>query len=216
MPPGEALSRDFYANLGAEGLRQRTRPEWDAAITELTAAYVERRERVLDVGCGYGRSAIPLAARGYQVTGLDLSESLLRSGRTEARAQGVRLPLAAGSMTRLPFSAESFDSVICLWSAFYEVLEPVSQVQTLADMWRVLSKGGLALIEGPLPPGTDDELPTGRISHDVVEGLPNPHYIHDADTLSSCCTEAGISGAEIFIRDWAGRDRMLLIFRRPR
>ena len=93
MPTGEALSRDFYANLGAEGLRQRTRPEWDAAITELTAAYVERRERVLDVGCGYGRIAIPLAARGYQVTGLDLSEPLLRSGRTEARAQGARLPL---------------------------------------------------------------------------------------------------------------------------
>jgi SAM-dependent methyltransferase len=215
MPTGEVLSRDFYANLGAEGLRQRSRPEWDAAITELTAGYVGQRERLLDVGCGYGRIAIPLAARGYQVTGLDLSESLLRIGRKEARDQGERLPLAAGSMTRLPFSDESFDSVICLWSAFYEVLDPAGQVQALADMWRVLSEGGLALIEGPLPPGTDDELPTDRISRDVVQGLPNPHYIHDADTLSNRCTEAGISGAEIFIRDWAGRDRMLLIFQRP-
>jgi SAM-dependent methyltransferase len=215
MPADETLSRSFYANLGAEGLRRRSRPEWDAAITELAAGYVGRRERVLDVGCGYGRIAIPLAARGYQVTGLDLSEPLLRSGRTEARAQGVRLPLAAGSMTRLPFSDESFDSLICLWSAFYEVLNPADQVQTLADMWRVLSKDGLALIEGPLPPATSDELPTDRISRGVVEGLPNPHYIHDADTLSNRCTEAGISDAEIFIRDWAGRDRLLLIFRRP-
>jgi SAM-dependent methyltransferase len=163
-----------------------------------------------------GRIAIPLAARGYQVTGLDLSEPLLRSGRTEARAQGVRLPLAAGSMTRLPFCNESFDSVICLWSAFYEVLTPAGQVQTLAGMWRVLRKGGLALIEGPLPPPTRAELPADRISHDLVEGLPNPHYTHDADTLSNRCSEAGISGAEIFVRDWAGRDRMLLIFRRAR
>jgi ubiquinone/menaquinone biosynthesis C-methylase UbiE len=183
MPTGEALSRKFYAKLGAEGLRRRSRPQWDAAITELVAGYVGLRERVLDVGCGYGRIAIRLAARGYQVTGLDLSEVLLRSGHTEARAQGVRLPLAAGSMTRLPFSDASFDSVICLWSAFYEVLDPADQVQTLAEMWRVLSNGG---------------------------------YIHDADTLSSRCTEAGVSGAEIIIRDWAGRDRTLVIFQRSR
>jgi SAM-dependent methyltransferase len=216
MPADETLSRRFYAHLGAEGLRRRTRPQWDAAITDLAAGYVGRRERILDAGCGYGRIAIPLAARGYQVTGLDLSEPLVRSARTEARAQGVRLPLAIGSMTRLPFSDESFDAVICLWSAFYEVLDPAGQVLTLGGMWRVLSKDGLALIEGPVPPGAHEDLPADRIDRGLVEGLPNLGYIHDADTLSNRCQEAGISGAEIFTRDWAGRDRMILIFRRPR
>lgn len=215
MPADAALSRDYYANLGAEGLRRRSRPEWDAAIVELTASYVAGSKRVLDVGCGYGRIAIPLAARGYLVTGLDHSEPLLHSGSLEARAQGVRLPLVAGSMTRLPFRDESFDSVICLWSPFYEVLSPAGQVQALAGMWRALSKGGLALIEGPLPPGADDELPADRISRGLVDGLPNAGYIHDADTLRNRCAEAGISDAEILVRDWAGRDRMLLIFRRP-
>lgn len=212
----EALSRSFYAKLGAEGLRRRTRPRFDAAITESTAAYVGQRERVLDVGCGYGRIAIPLAARGYQVSGLDLSEPLLRSARTTAVARGVRLPLAAGSMTRLPFRDASFDAVICLWSAYWEVLDRAGQVRTLAEMWRVLGDGGLALIEGPLPPAPGAELPTDRISRGLVEGLPNPHYVHDAETLSSRCAAAGIGGAEVFIRDWAGRDRMLLLFRAER
>lgn len=215
MPTDETLSRNFYASLGAEGLRRRSRPTWDAAITELTAGYIGRRERVLDVGCGYGRIAIPLAARGYQVTGLDLSEPLLGSARTEARAQGVQLPLALGNMTRLPFSNESFDSVICLWSAFWEVLNPASQVQTLAAMWRVLGRGGLALIEGPLPPGANEELPADRVYRGLVEGLPNPHYIHDGQTLSNRAAQAGINDAEILVRDWAGRDRLLLMFRRP-
>ena len=213
MTSSEALSRSFYAKLGAEGLRRRSRPKWDAAITELAAACLGNRERVLDAGCGYGRIAIPLVARGYRVTGLDLSEPLLHSAREATRVQGLRLPLAAGSMTRLPFRNSSFDAVICLWSAFWEVLDPADQVRTLAEMWRVLSAGGLGLIEGPLPPATGTELPEDRIYRGLVEGLPNPHYIHDPDTLSGRCIEAGIDGAEILIRDWAGRERTILLFR---
>ena len=57
-------------------------------------------------------------------------------------------------------------------------------------------------------------MPADRINRSLVEGLPNPHYIHDPSTLSSRCAEAGIGQAEIFIRDWAGRERMILLFRR--
>ena len=214
MSHDEDPSRRFYTALGTEGLRRRTRPDWDAAITEVLAAYLGKRERVLDAGCGYGRIAIPLAARGYRVTGLDVTPPLLISAREAALTQGVRLPLVTGSMTRLPFRAASFDAVICLWSAYYEVLDPAEQVQTLAEMWRVLDDGGLAVIEGPLPPGAGDELPANRIARGLVEGLPNPHYIHDPATLSSRCTAAGIGQAEIVIRNWAGRDRMIVLFRR--
>ena len=86
--------------------------------------------------------------------------------------------------------------------------------RTLAEMWRVLDVDGLAVIEGPLPPAPGAELPADRINRSLVQGLPNPHYIHDPSTLSSRCTEAGIGQAEIFIRDWAGRERMILLFRR--
>jgi SAM-dependent methyltransferase len=214
MPYDEGLSHRFYTTLGAEGLRRRTRPEWDAAITEVLAGYLGKRERVLDAGCGYGRIAIPLAARGYRVSGLDITAPLLISAREAAQAQGVRLPLVTGSMTRLPFRDTSFDAVICLWSAFYEVLDPADQVRTLAEMWRVLDDGGMAVVEGPLPPAAGAELPADRINRALVEGLPNPSYIHDPATLSSRCTAAGIGQAEIFTRDWAGRERMILLFRR--
>jgi SAM-dependent methyltransferase len=208
------VSRQFYTTLGAEGLRRRTRSEWDAAITEVLATYLGKRERVLDAGCGYGRIAIPLAARGYRVSGLDLTAPLLISAQEAALTEGVRLPLVTGSMTRLPFRDASFDAVICLWSAYYEVLDPAGQVRTLAEMWRVLDDGGLAVIEGPLPPAAGAELPADRIDRSLVEGLPNPHYIHDQATLSSRCTEAGIGQPEMLIRDWAGRERMTLLFRR--
>jgi ubiquinone/menaquinone biosynthesis C-methylase UbiE len=213
MTHGEALSRAFYAKLGAEGLRRHSRPDWDAAITEHVASYVGERERVLDAGCGYGRIAVPLAARGYQVYALDLSETLLRSARATASAEKVRLPLVTGSMTRLPFADVSFDAVICLWSAFFEILDPADQIHTLAEMRRVLGDNGLGLIEGPLPPATAATVPIDRIARDLVEGLQNPHYIHDPTTLRSRCASAGIQEPEIIIRDWAGRKRMIMLFR---
>jgi len=46
----------------------------------------------------------------------------------------------------------SFDAVICLWSAYHEVLDPADQVAVISEIWRVLDQDGLALIEGPLPP----------------------------------------------------------------
>ena len=214
MAHGEALSRSFYDRLGAEGLRRRTKAKWDAAITEAVAAYLGRRERVLDAGCGYGRIAVPLAGRGYQVTGLDLSETLLQSAHATARAQRLRLPLVNGSMTRPPFKDESFDAVICLWSAYWEVLDPADQILTLAEMRRVLRDGGLALIEGPVAPAAAGAVPPDRISRDLVDGLPNSGYVHDAETLRSRCASAGIGEAEIFSRDWAGRSRTIVLFGR--
>lgn len=214
MTVGEALSRRFYATLGAAGLRRRTRPDWDSSITDVVAAYIGQRERVLDAGCGYGRIAEPLASRGYRVIGLDISELLLGSARDYAVERAIRLPLVAGNMARLPFRDASFDAVICLWSAYYEVVDVTDQVNVLAEMWRVLDNGGMALIEGPLSPADRVGLPPDRISRDAVEGIPSQRYVHDANTLSRRCADAGIADCEVLMRDWAGRERLILTFQK--
>src|SRR2546422_6505853 len=46
---------------------------------------------ILDLCCGHGRHAIPLAQRGYKVTGQDLSEVFLREAEKEAQAQSVNV-----------------------------------------------------------------------------------------------------------------------------
>jgi len=211
---GSDVVRNYYAELGAPGLRSRTRPDWDSIIVDEVAAYLGTRERVLDVGCGYGRIAHPLVVAGYQVIGLDISEPLLRYASATTAGRAVRLPLALADMSRMPFREASFDAVICLWSAFYELVDTIDQAAALAEMKRVLVQGGLALIEGPLPPPGDDDLSADRISHGVVEGIPMQGYVHDLETLERRCAEAGIADYDVCVRDWAGRDRTILTLRR--
>ncbi|MGH2807935.1 MAG: class I SAM-dependent methyltransferase, partial [Actinomycetota bacterium] len=72
--------------------------------------------RILDVGCGPGRHALPLARAGYQVTGIDVSERFLQIARDRANEQGIgggSLSLFHVDARAMPFDHE-FDAVLAL------------------------------------------------------------------------------------------------------
>ncbi|MDI3257856.1 MAG: class I SAM-dependent methyltransferase [Kyrpidia sp.] len=71
------------------------------------------RSRVLDVGCGTGRTACYLAARfGCRVTGLDLHPLMIRKARRRARLEGVPVEFVEGDLLAPPFQDETFDWVV--------------------------------------------------------------------------------------------------------
>jgi SAM-dependent methyltransferase len=218
----EELSRAFYEELGAAGLAERTRPEWDALILHDLAELLSPGSRILDVGCGYGRITVPLALAGHRLSGLDLSETMIRAARAGAEAAAVPIAFVVGSMTELPYADSSFDAVLCLWSAFHELLSESEQEQTLREMWRVLAPGGLAIVEGaPYTEPTESEILVGkragdghRVRLDVIEGHLNPHYTHDASTYEQRCQHAGITSFAVEEREWGGRTRLLLLVRK--
>jgi SAM-dependent methyltransferase len=76
--------------------------------------------RVLDIGCGAGRNAIPLARLGCDVFGIDLSWPMLRSAleRTSSDRPAGRLYVVLAPMDRLPARARSFDLIIAhgIWN----------------------------------------------------------------------------------------------------
>jgi SAM-dependent methyltransferase len=219
----EEISRSFYAQLGADGLANRTRAEWDEMIAAAVIESLPDRAHVLDVGCGYGRISLPLARAGHEIEGLDLSPNLIEAARAAAAAEGLAVGFTLGSMTSLPYAADSFDAVVCLWSAFHELLEEDEQVRTVAEMWRVLRPGGFALIEGRLyeePSAAEIESgerrgPDHRVDWGLVEGILNPHYRHDRRSLRRICEVAGAERFQVFERDWGGRQRLFLRLDKP-
>ncbi len=76
--------------------------------------------RVLDIGCGAGRNAVPLARQGWRVLGTDLSVAMLEAAHARA-GQGLapgRLDLALAPMQMLPVRSGSMDLVIAhgIWN----------------------------------------------------------------------------------------------------
>jgi hypothetical protein len=126
-------------------------------------------------------------------------------------------------MTRLPYAESSFEAVICLWSAFYELLEEEEQRDAVSEMWRVLRPRGFALIEGPRHANlTEADIEgdarqglEGRIARITVECFLNPHYAHDETTFGRICSAAGVPHFNVFEREWAGRMRLFLRLDKP-
>jgi len=102
--------------------------------------------RVLDLACGHGRHAIPLAERGFEVTGYDLSEPFLERARAEAAARGVAVRWVRGDMRALPFEAE-FDAVINIFTAFGYFADEKDDIETLWRIRSALVPGGRFLLE---------------------------------------------------------------------
>ena len=75
--------------------------------------------RVLDLACGPGRHALPLARRGYRVTGWDLDGAAIAAARFAAAAED--LPDArfeTRDIRTLAAADGPFDAILCLWSSF--------------------------------------------------------------------------------------------------
>lgn len=70
------FDRDWLV-LADHSDEQRNRAEVDFLVEKLA---LDRGARVLDMACGRGRHAIELDARGFRVTGIDISEPLDRRG----------------------------------------------------------------------------------------------------------------------------------------
>jgi ubiquinone/menaquinone biosynthesis C-methylase UbiE len=95
-------------------------------------------DTVLDVCCGTGNVAIPAAQAGAEVTGLDLTPSMLRVAQRRAREVGVTVDWVEGDVEELPFDDATFDVVT---SAFGCMFAPRHQVAA-GELARVLRPGG--------------------------------------------------------------------------
>ena len=104
--------------------------------------------RVLDVACGTGNTAIPLARRGCIVTGVDIATNLLEQARARADAEHLAITFDEGDAEALPYGDATFDAVTTMFGAMFA---PRPEL-VASECARVLKPGGL-LAMGNWGPG---------------------------------------------------------------
>ena len=139
VPEMEGRTAHWYARQRGTESQLRLVRQQASEITEGLPAGSE----ILEVAPGPGYLAVELARRGYAVTGLDISRTMVEIATEHARRAGVVVAFRHGDATRMPFEAHRFDLVVCQ-AAFKNFLDPV---RALDEMHRVLRPGGIAVIQ---------------------------------------------------------------------
>jgi ubiquinone/menaquinone biosynthesis C-methylase UbiE len=123
----------------ADDYPRRTRDLIPINELEKFVSLVPKGAKILDAGCGYGRCSEMLLKKGYDVTGIDLSEKLLEKAKTIKRARFYFM-----DVRNLDFPEKSFDAVWC--NSVLLNLKKQDALKALKEFNHVLKGGGILFI----------------------------------------------------------------------
>ena len=159
-----------------------------SSIREKVVSFTDApgRGKILDVATGTGKQAFAFARNGYDVTGIDLSEAMLRIARRKNKYKNLKLQIADAS--NLPFGPASFD-VACISFALHEMPLTVRE-KVLQEMVRVTKPDGTIVT-------VDFDLPKNRIGrfliYHFVKSFEGEHYVrYIRSDLKKSIEKAGI------------------------
>lgn len=125
---------DYHDMLAHLGVGSAHPGGFAATINFLSHYPIASGSKVLEVGCGTGRTSCYLAKEGAEVTGLDVRPKMLEKAKLRAEKEGVKIDWVEGDIHRLPFDSGSFDAVfaesVTVFGDIEKVLKEYNRVLT--------------------------------------------------------------------------------------
>jgi 2-polyprenyl-6-hydroxyphenyl methylase/3-demethylubiquinone-9 3-methyltransferase len=176
-------------------VRDQTDQHW--ALDERSFRPLEGK-RALDVGCGAGLLAEPLARLGAKVTAVDAAAELIAAAKAHAEGQGLAIDYRASTVEALD---SQFDLVTSM-----EVIEHVANAQAfVSSLARRLAPGGLLILSTPNKTGLSKLL-----TITLAEGMGKiPKGTHDfdkfvgPDTMKLLLGQAGLKCVDVEGISWS-------------
>jgi SAM-dependent methyltransferase len=133
--------------------------------------------KVLDLCCGSGRHSIVLDKLGLDVTGVDLSETLLAEARTNS--EGCSIRWQHGDMRNVPLEGETFDAVLNMFTSFGYFDNDAENERVLGEIARLLREGGQFIIDFLNPSFIEANLVPHSVREDGAATIDETRAIQD-------------------------------------
>lgn len=104
-------------------------------------------KNILELACGTGNITIPLAKKGYDIAGIDISEDMLGLALEKSEAMGVPLVLLEQDMVKLDFDIYDLDCVLCACDGFNYVTSLDDLDKVFAKIYDLLKPGGIFVFD---------------------------------------------------------------------
>jgi len=119
--------------------------DYDADVKFLDVLFKEHDCRsIIDVGCGTGNHAIRLSRLGYEVTGADISPTMLKIAKEQDKEAKIRFIQAdMKELERVIPKSQKFDAAICLGQTFYHLITNKDVQTFLNGLHKILKRNQL-------------------------------------------------------------------------
>ena len=107
----------------------------------LIKKYFKKKGKILDIGCGAGRTTVPLAKMGYDVVGIDYSKKMI--GFAKKKYPNILFNVMNAS--ELKYKESTFDYILFSFNGLDCIASESKRFQCIKEMRRVLKKGGILL-----------------------------------------------------------------------
>lgn len=198
-----ALAADWWDPKGSSAMLHRMNPARLGYVREAANQHWgfdehERRplagKRALDIGCGAGLLAEPLARLGAAVTGIDAAAENIEAARAHAAQSGLTIDYRAGGIEA---AGGAFDLITCL-EVIEHVAEPASFARGLAE---ALAPGGLLILSTPNRTALSRlaMITVGEGAGLIPKGTHDWHKFLTPDEMTAL-----LEGAELAVTDISG------------
>jgi 2-polyprenyl-3-methyl-5-hydroxy-6-metoxy-1,4-benzoquinol methylase len=121
-------------------------------------------KKILDIGCGTGNHAIRMAKKGYKITGVDSSESMLEVAKRKCLKESIRIKLKKRCLPELNLN-EKYDGIECMFNVIDYVLEDKNILKSLINIKEVLDEKGVFVFDFRNAIPSINEYDSKRVIH---------------------------------------------------
>ncbi len=156
-----------------------SRPMAAGAVAVIEQWGITSGEKVLDVACGSGQTAIPSAKLGAIVTGIDIADNTIDAAKNRATDEGVKVDFSVADAEEMPFNDGSYDVIISMFGAMFAP-RPERVIEEFA---RVCRKGGRIHMANWTPQGMVGKMFKIIGGHVPPPNMPSPLLWGDEETM---------------------------------